>query len=979
MRESVRGAIAIIGLVLAAWLVYAVASLVAAPSSHEQAADTSVAEAPAAVRDVEAQPSDGGRPSMDGAAVAGRVLSVPAHEGVADVAVVVRAGNGAGTTRVITDAAGAFRVTGVADGEHWVAVDHDEWILAGQAARIVVEDGRPMDDVKVYIGRGGVVEGRVYDPATDLGIAGATIWIRSQASEPTGRDGRFRLGGLPAGTHPVRCATAPGTPQVRSEQWPTVRVELGGLHPIEIPIPMGVPVAGYVVDSDGTPVAAAAVWSHEKGGASNRAISAADGAYTLHGHQPGEILALFATKAGYQRVERQEMLVPDGGLADIVLRMKPAARVRGRVVDEDKRPVPGALVSVAPAGAGFFGASPAAQVFTDAAGEFEAATIEDESVEAGTVSICANYPGSVGEGWRVCKPVRVAVGEIAIVAIELPRLEAYPLTGTVRDTTGKPLAGVQVSAQSKVQPEGLRFRFFGTDFSAGTQTDGAGRFELTVHSPGAYSVQATGRGVQAAAVEAQAGDTHIEMVLEASGTIEGRVVSAKTGQPISQFELIRMNESGSVQLPQWARNAFQPYYDPEGRFGLSGVNAGPVTVFARAPGMAVTAEVVKVAAGETVRDVVLRVAEGATVVGTVKTPEGAPVAGALVFVGDFPENFEQVNEHDAVTDSSGFYVLDHLPAGSTRISAYHAGYALAGRTLNVNAGREHTVDIRLSAGGVVSGRVLQGDRPAPYARVNVSLRDGGIHREGVVGGDGRYTIQGLRSGAYHARATAHDPHVPTQHQSMSAEVDVEDGYVTRLDFSMPARAVTLEGIVTSDDTSPMRPFLSGEVTTSLGEVVYFQMVLPEGEERYRLEGLPAGIVHLGVSVSSGTRRDNFSQSAQLDATGGGTFRQDFHFRAAGTLDGVVLGAFTAPLTMAIAPGEIAWNVGSAAAFMARLQELGKRMFVNPGSQRFGISPIEQGRYTLFVLGEDKGKVVLDYAVIDIDATPARVELRLREH
>ena len=913
-----------------------------------------------------------------GTTISGRVLSVPDHQGVPGVTVLVSHDGVPTRSHAVTDNAGAFIAAGVPDGDHWLDVDGTEWLLAGQSPAISVADGGAVDGVDVYVGRGGVVEGRVYDPATGEAIAGVKVSFADYRSEPSRHNGSYRVEGVQAGSYQIGYEDAPGVPRQHQNLKPMVRVEFGGTHHMDVAIPLGSPLTGRVTTKDGAPIEGAFLMAGNNRGISCNASSRADGTFVLRGHDAGDVIHLHASKDGFLPRQIDTIVVGDERTKDLAVVLDPAARVQGRVTDSAGRPVGGVLVLVdAPSGDQHRSAP--SPVFTNPAGDFDI-----RSIEAGTWSICAARDMPPVPPTENVRTVEAVQGEMVRVDLELPALKDYAIAGFVRDTAGAPRAKAHVWAQPLMLHEALQSGGGfdptspePTGIAISTTTDAAGHFELTVHQDGLFRVGAQTRGARRPEQDVHAGDTNVELVVARAAGIEGHIVSAATGAPIPQFELLTTDTIMFNAVPT-EYQSFRRFYDPDGSFRIDQVQPGALTILARAPGGTVTSQVVDVADGETLRGVVLRIAEGATVVGAVRDAQGSPVPGASIFLGDVPETYEQGNQQSAVADALGAYVLEFLPAGVTTVSAYQRGHMLTSRTVTLRAGQENTVDLVLNSGGVLTGRVMQGRLPVPYARVSASPDEGGALHETTTDAQGQYNLSGLRTATYNVSAQTQNAGASTTRQSISADADIDERYPTNLDLLLPPAAVTLEGVITSDNPEPGRVFISG-VVFSDEQQVQFQTELVD-ERSYLIDNLPAGKISVVAQLQRGGSK-NSTKSAEIDASAGGDFQLDFHFKSIGSLRVAIASEFEEHLILFVAPGELPWDGGAPDEFTQRLLEMRADFaVVRPESPEWLFDTLEHGRYTVFASGTLGETSVFDYAIVDIDGEePIDLELHLREH
>ncbi|TYB58060.1 hypothetical protein FXF51_38025 [Nonomuraea sp. PA05] len=147
-------------------------------------------------------------------------------------------------------------------------------------------------------------------------------------------------------------------------------------------------------------------------------------------------------------------------------------------------------------------------------------------------------------------------------------------------------------------------------------------------------------------------------------------------------------------------------------------------------------------------------ASGATtesITGTVRTPSGAPIAGATVTA--------TAASGTVTTGTDGRFAIRHVPfADGIEVTATRNGYATATETVAVRPGNVTTVALTMastSTVGTIIGKVLdQAAQPLPAATVTV--RDGDqTLATATSAADGSYTVDGVPVGeGYTLRATA---------------------------------------------------------------------------------------------------------------------------------------------------------------------------------------------------------------------------------
>jgi protocatechuate 3,4-dioxygenase beta subunit len=154
------------------------------------------------------------------------------------------------------------------------------------------------------------------------------------------------------------------------------------------------------------------------------------------------------------------------------------------------------------------------------------------------------------------------------------------------------------------------------------------------------------------------------------------------------------------------------------------------------------------------RDVVLKVAVAAQIVGTVVDATGAPVAGATVIAGR-----EAADTFQAATDASGRFELLGVPGGGYDVLA-HTGRD-ASPVMRVNVALNERVDVRLITQPAGIGGVVVDSSGAPIAEAHVqAMPTGGLSpaafSNDTTDAQGRFDLGGLAQGEYMVSATHAD-------------------------------------------------------------------------------------------------------------------------------------------------------------------------------------------------------------------------------
>ena len=206
---------------------------------------------------------------------------------------------------------------------------------------------------------------------------------------------------------------------------------------------------------------------------SGRALSGADGSFTIEGLDPGGYQV--EARDGDRKPARATVTLPPRGSAQVRLTMTQGALVAGTVRDSSGQPVSAFTVVVFAAGGLGRGDLAATRTFVDRDGAFQI-----EGLEARDYLLQAS-----AHGYAPSRPVAAEAVEPparpSAASIQLPA--GGTLTGTVRSKTGEALENARVTVEGGVG-EGAT----PVPFSASAVTDAQGQFALRGLAPGRRSV-----------------------------------------------------------------------------------------------------------------------------------------------------------------------------------------------------------------------------------------------------------------------------------------------------------------------------------------------------------------------------------------------------------------------------------------------------------------------------------------------------------
>jgi protocatechuate 3,4-dioxygenase beta subunit len=560
-------------------------------------------------------------------------------------------------------------------------------------------------------------------------------------------------------------------------------------------------VSGRVVDEGSArPVAGVRLVARGVAGGSFVARSGADGRYALRGLPP-QSYRLAAEDDRYVAFSRTVTVaagVPETQDVPLVR----AAALTGRVVDEQGAPIEGASVSVSPSGENVF-----ASFVRRLGGTGEVRSGKDGSFRATRLR--------PGEGQRVdvrhddyaertIPGVSLAAGATRSGLTVVMR-RGLVLRGVARDEDGKPLAGVEVTLSAarnlRAGRGGVSISMIGAGSQVRRETGPDGRFEFRGLKAGDYSLSGRragfGRAIVDPAKVVEGPSEPIALVLRPGATITGLLHDRSGAGAAGWYVAARpAGQSGPGMGPDAVRT--EEATGPDGVFVLEGLTAGDaydLQVMGNAGLGPRRAGVTAPADG-----IDLTVAGAGQIRGRVVDAEsGRPVTDFDVrYVPDAQGGMRMVVrmgagrprgpfEKESFHAEDGTFSVDDVPAGRWTVEAFARGYQ-SGSAAGVVVGEGDAaegVEVRLSRGSVVSGRVLESGAGRPVIGATVRAEQaGGEGRmmmrlgnessdlEALTDAEGKYEIAGLAPGGWTLTATHPD------WSDTTARVEIKDGPAT---------------------------------------------------------------------------------------------------------------------------------------------------------------------------------------------------------
>ena len=528
-------------------------------------------------------------------------------------------------------------------------------------------------------------------------------------------------------------------------------------------------------EKTGLPVDGATVVATNSQGLSVSADSDARGQYLLRGLPPGRY-RIYAGRDGFQTgpaeyraADRLDLRAVLAGRRDFTLARQP--QITGRVEDEEKHPVDGALVllgfkdtpAIYGADTSFGMEGTATRTGPEGSFRLRMPAAGEEAMEfLKDWSVTALKPGDAAG-----QADRKGVGPGTPVTIRLSR--GVELKGRVTAADGAPLPGVAVSAAEDGSFAGMMLPMHVMLAALGgdgwTQTDAAGRFEMRVRpvvhhlsfrKPGHAPRVVRGHDPRTAAP--------LEVVLDPAALVRGRVARADGGG------IAGVTVSATQQMRWLASSAVT---GPDGSFELGDLAPGSYQLVASDEGLGIRISRTVDAPG----DVQMVLGPTATLRGRVTdAATGLPVARFKLQLTPGEASERQAREVPG-EDAGGAFSVADVPVGELGVIATAEGYAARTEAITVTADEAGPdLELALTPEAPITGRVTSEAR-APIAEATVSVEGAESEEktaEATTDDDGLYELRGVPAGSVtlSVQAQGYLPEKRTLDTRESARADV---------------------------------------------------------------------------------------------------------------------------------------------------------------------------------------------------------------
>jgi protocatechuate 3,4-dioxygenase beta subunit len=487
---------------------------------------------------------------------------------------------GRGFSHAVSDAQGNFVIPALKPGNYRLTATHKEHPPASSPPLSI---DRKKDDIEIVMSAGARIEGRVVGadntrvPWAEVRLqeSGRGFRFRQMRAATADREGLFSFSGLPRKQVQLMAMGEKASSPMQPVDLTDTPVVTG----VELRLTQDGRIAGRVVDSRGAaaPEVYVTAWGDFMSDDSPadmrmrrwlQTVTDGGGRFAFEGLSPGAY-RLMASRVHLRGRGRGRFFSRRGTAArtgdeDVTLTLEEAGGIRGRVVLASGEAPERFGVSV--------DWNPAVP-FEDTGGEFEIKPVEPGEhlvVISGDSFADHDLPGNV----QVKGQETTDLGEIVIQP-------GRTVTGRVTDSQQRPVEGAKVMVDYFLFGSGTtlgnRFPRGGFEGPRSAQTTGDGTFRLESVSTDRQVIAAEhdqlGRS-KVVSIPASKGETHIELVLIGTGSVEGLVTAGQTPVAEAQIHARPVDGEAVVVVTAGADGRFLIEKLPEGQHNIEAARGG---------------------------------------------------------------------------------------------------------------------------------------------------------------------------------------------------------------------------------------------------------------------------------------------------------------------------------------------------------------------------------------------------------------------
>ncbi|MGH9419069.1 MAG: carboxypeptidase regulatory-like domain-containing protein, partial [Thermoanaerobaculia bacterium] len=617
----------------------------------------------------------------------------------------------------------------------------------------------PFTANEIKLTRGVAVRGRVINAAGP--VAHASVSINGWPLAESGDDGTFAIAHAPENWQSVSAIRGNEAGSANKTRAASLEIRLGAAAPF----------TGSVRDARrGGPIAGARMTLSSGGDdVSMVALSDARGSFTFTPLLP----------RGYQITGLHPSYEIEGGGANVPATRSRAfsaqalARAKGRVIDEDKKPVAGALIAASSRGRRM------RVVLTSANGEFATQLSPSPTLPVPINASKRDYVtgSSPSRTWQPCETrdnISITLNHGFLVQVRVIDKQDQPVPNAQVNLMRLTGERSSRSAASAVCAGPTR-----SDCNR-TGKDGLVAFRTI---EGMHNVQAFGDDVSPVLLSNQkltARSATVVVRVDHGIEINGRVVHPD-GTPVTDAIV----EAPTPIMRRSANTA------SDGTFKLAGIGSGPVvvTAFSSDRRLSSTPQTITAPA----KDVTFTLPQGARIEGRIldrATHQPVTDFSLLLPTRNNPGVIGAISAFSGgplIHSDDGSYALDNVPPGVVALQVRATGY-VAGSRNDITAEDGKTVsgiDIQLDRGATVSGRVTSASAPVAGVQVHLAFQRTANFNNTTTDADGLYSMDGVSEGDHtieFQRAgfiTLQKPVVITAGKDQHLDADLDPGHELR--------------------------------------------------------------------------------------------------------------------------------------------------------------------------------------------------------
>ena len=372
---------------------------------------------------------------------------------------------------------------------------------------------------------------------------------------------------------------------------------------------------------------------------------------------------------------------------------------------------------------------------------------------------------------------------------------AKAISGRIADPRDEPLGEVRVRAEDSPGHTAVS-----------VLTDADGTYKIELDADGLFTVLVNTHAYATQRREGvPAGTRNVNFVLQPRGFIEGRVVDARTGSPVTKFQLHGRSAKPVGDLDEIFGHRVK---SDDGSFRLKWVEPGGVLLYVEAKGYAPARVLVpKVPPGGATKGVVVRLSRGASIEGVVVDMAGKPVAGAQVTLeGQEDERLRTGYISggpilNTVSDGAGRFVFHALDTGSDLVTATHPDFPDTSAALRLEMEKASRVTIVMTGRATVEGTITINGEPAGGQGVLIYPSDRATPITTKTDNAGFYRVSNLSDGMTTVSASVT---IAGFNRNKEARSSLQSGFATTVDIDFVMGTCGITGQI-SRDAKPYVP------------------------------------------------------------------------------------------------------------------------------------------------------------------------------